>query len=60
MKTMRQGSTIVRAEESQVNHYLRTGFQFCAKKEWKEEVRDVNRTTPAEKKSKKKARKAKN
>ena len=57
---MRQGELIVRAEESQVNHYLRTGYQFCPKHEWKTQVRDAKRTTPAEKKVKKKSRKAKN
>ena len=56
MKTMRNGSTIVRADESQVNHYLGTGFQFCPKKEWKEEVRDAKRTSPDEKRARKRAK----
>ncbi len=59
MKTMRKGDTIVRAEEQQVNHYLRNGYSYCPKNEWKTQVRDAQRTTPDEKKSTKKAKKAK-
>ena len=59
MKTMQQGESIVRAAESQVNHYLRSGYQFCPKSVWKTQVRDAKRATPAEKKAKKKAKKAK-
>ena len=57
MKTMRNSETIVRAEESQVNHYLRSGFHFCSKKEWKVEVRDAKRTPPTKKRKKKRDRK---
>tara|TARA_R100000005_G_scaffold67344_1_gene35479 strand:- start:531 stop:716 length:186 start_codon:yes stop_codon:yes gene_type:complete len=59
MKTMRKGDTIVRAEEQQVNHYLRNGYSYCPKNEWKTQVRDAQRTTPDEKRAKKKAKKAK-
>ena len=59
MKTMRKGDTIVRAEEQQVNHYLRNGYTYCPKNEWKTQVRDAQRTTPTEKKAKKKAKKSK-
>ena len=36
MKTMRKGDTIVRAEEQQVNHYLRNGYSYCPKNEWED------------------------
>ena len=59
MKTMRKGDTIVRAEEQQVNQYLRNGYSYCPKNEWKTEVRDAQRATPDEKRAKKKAKKTK-
>ena len=59
MKTMRKGEKIVRAEEQQVAHYLKNGYSYCQKNEWKTQVRDAQRTTPAEKKAKKKSKNAK-
>ena len=59
MKTMRKGDTIVRAEEQQINHYLKNGYSYCPKNEWKTQVRDAQRTTPAEKKAKKKSKNTK-
>lgn len=35
MKTMKQAATIVRAEENQVKAYLKAGYVFCPKSEWK-------------------------
>jgi hypothetical protein len=59
MKTMRKADMIVRAEEHQINHYLKNGYSYCPKNEWKTQVRDAarTRTTPDEKKAKKKAKK---
>ena len=59
MKTMRKSDTIVRAEEQQVSHYLRNGYSYCPKNEWKTQVRDAQRTPPAEKKAKKKSKNTK-
>ena len=59
MKTMRKGDTIVRAEEQQINHYLKNGYSYCPKSEWKTQVRDAQRTPPTEKKAKRKSKNAK-
>tara|TARA_R110000796_G_scaffold223035_1_gene339299 strand:- start:244 stop:429 length:186 start_codon:yes stop_codon:yes gene_type:complete len=59
MKTMRKGEKIVRAEEHQVAHYLKNGYSYCQKNEWKTQVRDAQRTPPTEKKAKRKSKNAK-
>lgn len=44
MKTMKKGDDIVRVDESKQFDFLRRGYEYVAKKIWKEKVRDVNRT----------------
>jgi hypothetical protein len=56
---MCKGEKFVRAEEQQVNHYLRSGYSYCPKSAWKTQVRDATRATPPEKKAKKKLRNTK-
>lgn len=44
MKTMKKGDDIVRVDESKQFDFLRRGYEYVAKKIWKEKVRDVNKT----------------
>ena len=37
MKTMKKGKTIVRITEEEVKDYLKQGFEFCPKSEWKKQ-----------------------
>lgn len=41
MKTMKQGTNVVRVKESDVNSKLNQGYVFCSKSEWKTKVRDT-------------------
>jgi len=46
MKTMKQkNGQPVRVGEKQVNDFLKKGFEFCSKSEWKSQVRDVKKST---------------
>ena len=60
MKTLKKSENIVRAEEHQVNHYLKQGYEFCPKQVWKESVRDTKRAVAEEKNAKKRKRKQQN
>lgn len=41
MKTVKKDEQIKRIPEDQVDIYLKDGWEFCSKAEWKERVRDV-------------------
>jgi hypothetical protein len=57
MKTMKQpNGTPVRVAEKQVNDFLKKGYMYCPKSEWKSKVRDVNKTKSDAAKTEKKAK----
>jgi hypothetical protein len=43
MKTMKLNNHIVRVPEDKVDAYLKDGYEFCSKSEWKE-LRDEGKT----------------
>lgn len=43
MKTMKKGEDIVRVDEKKQFDFLRRGYEYVAKKLWKDQVRDVNK-----------------
>ena len=46
MKTMRNGDSVIRVKEKEVDAKLAAGYKYCPKKAWK----DINSTAKREKK----------
>lgn len=51
MKTVKQGTHIIRVKESEVDVKLKQGFVFCPKSEWKSKVRDNSQIVKTDEKS---------
>jgi len=45
MKTMKRQQEILRVPEAAVEAYLQQGYELCSKTEWKEKVRDADKST---------------
>jgi len=43
MKTMKKGDDIVRVDEKKQFDFLKRGYEYVAKKLWKEKIRDINK-----------------
>lgn len=50
MKTMKKGEDIVRVEESKQFDFLKRGYEYVAKKLWKDNFRDDNKVKTDESK----------
>jgi len=46
---MKKGNEIVRIQDNKYETYLRNGYNYISKSEWKEKVRDVNKKEKKEK-----------
>lgn len=53
MKTIKKGKEIKRVSDKDADRYIKDGYSFCAKKEWKKNVRDVDVVEKETKKEKK-------
>ena len=45
MKTMQNGSSIVRIKDESASSYFKRGYRFVPKSVWKKEVRDIKVTS---------------
>ena len=53
-KTINQEETkYMRVKDGDVNGYVRQGYTYCPKSEWKKNVRDFNKETNEERKERK-------
>lgn len=61
MKTLKKGTKVIRAKESEVNRFIADGFEFCPKSEWKnlktKPTKKAEETTEVVETAKKKKRK---
>jgi hypothetical protein len=57
MKTLRKGENIVRVQEADVLTFLRDGYEFCSKEEWKQQVRDAEEAVESKREKKKNKKK---
>lgn len=48
MKTMKKNDEIVRVVDSKVDDFIKRGYSFCPKAEWKAKVRDISRKQKSE------------
>ena len=60
MKTMKlKNDSLKRIKEDDVDRHISLGYKFCSKKEWKENVRDLNKTKKEPKQKEPKQKKSK-
>jgi hypothetical protein len=48
MKTLKLNDKIIRVADNDTNRFLKVGYTFVPKSEWKTKVRDVNKTVNIE------------
>jgi hypothetical protein len=48
MKTLKLNDKIIRVADNDTNRFLKVGYTFVPKSEWKTKVRDVNKTVNVE------------
>jgi hypothetical protein len=48
MKTLKLNDKIIRVADNDTSRFLRVGYTFVPKSEWKTKVRDVNKTVNVE------------
>lgn len=46
MKTLKKGEKIIRVKDNEVDKYLKTGYEYCAKSLWKESKRSKRKNNP--------------
>lgn len=46
MKTLKKGEKIIRVKDNEVDKYLKTGYEYCAKNLWKESKRNKRKNNP--------------
>jgi len=48
MKTLKLNDKIIRVSDNDTNRFLKVGYTFVPKSEWKTKVRDANKTVNVE------------